>query len=383
LLPADDHRALSAMPSLGAALYYGGQLDRALGFLDGALARASEAGAGIVADRVAILRALVRTHVDPSFGMRPALAELERRVASLAATGDDLGLAEGWSTVGVLRFWLGDGAGALEAIERGHDHAERAGSQRLLQLTSSEMMGPFVWGPTPADEVLERASALLAELQAAGSDSFELSLCLAVAHAMRGEIELSDRWIERALTRARELGERLHLAAGHPHLEAWMILGRYAETEQQASGGIEQLRAMGEQGYLSTSLIYLAEAIVSQGRPDEADVALREAEALAGEDDAVDVIGTRRVRAKILHREGRLDDAERFARDAVAFGGATDYLVETASSHRELGEILLAKGAREEGVEHLRAALELLERKGVLVMLGPLRARIAEAEAAP
>jgi class 3 adenylate cyclase/tetratricopeptide (TPR) repeat protein len=383
LLPADDGRALSAMPSLGQALYFSGQFDRALEYLDGALARASEAGAGTVADRVAVLRALVRTHVDPSFGMRPALAEVERRVASLAAAGDDLGQAEGWSTMGVLRFWLGDGAGSLEAIDRARAFAERAGSQRLLRLTSNEMMGAFVWGPTPADEVVERASALLAELEAAGSGSFELAECLAVAHAMRGEIELSDRWIERALTRARDLGERLHLAATHPQLEAGLILGRYAETEQEARRGIEQLRAMGEQGFLSTSLIYLAEAIVSQGRPDEADVALQEAEALAAEDDAVAGIGTHRVRAKILHRQGRLDDAERFAREAVAFGEPTDYLVEKASSHRELGEILLEKGAREEGVAHLRAALELLERKGVLVMLEPLRSRIAVVETAP
>src|SRR5262249_47752478 len=156
-----------------------------------------------------VLRALVRSHVDPSYAMRPALAELERLVASLAETGDDLGLAEGWSTVGVLRFWLGDGAGALEAIERGRDHAKRAGSQRLLLVTSGETMGPFIWGPTPADEVLERAAALLAELEAVGSDSYILAGCLAVAHAMRGEIELSDRWTERAVTRARDLGERL------------------------------------------------------------------------------------------------------------------------------------------------------------------------------
>ena len=49
------------------------------------------------------------------------------------------------------------------------------------------------------------------------------------------------------------------------------MLGRYAETERLASEGIEQLREMGEHGYLSTSLIYLADAIVSQDRPDEAE----------------------------------------------------------------------------------------------------------------
>ena len=46
-----------------------------------------------------------------------------------------------------------------------------------------------------------------------------------------------------------------------------------------------------------------------------------------------------------------------------------------------LAEILLAKGAQEEGTTHLRAALDLFERKGVLVVLDDLRARIAEVEA--
>ena len=166
----------------------------------------------------------------------PRLTEIESHMAALEAAGDDLGLAEGWSTIGVFRFWLGDGAGGLEAIDRARGHAERAGSARLIRLTSNELLGPFVWGPVPSDEVIERASALIAEMEAAGSDSFELTQSLAVAHAMRGEIDLADGHFDRSLTRARELGERLHLAAAHPQLEAGLILGRYAETERLATG---------------------------------------------------------------------------------------------------------------------------------------------------
>ena len=50
--------------------------------------------------------------------MRPALVEIEGHMAPLVAADDDLGLAEGWSVVGMFRFWLGDGAGSLEAIDR-------------------------------------------------------------------------------------------------------------------------------------------------------------------------------------------------------------------------------------------------------------------------
>ena len=380
LLPADDPRALSAMPSLGQALYYGGQLERTLEFLDEAAARAADAGADTIGARVAIHRALVRTHFGPEFAMRPGLAESEKQTALLETAGDDLGLAEGWSTIGVFRFWLGDGAGGLEAIERARTHAERAGSARLIRLTSNESLGPFVWGPVPSEEVVRRASGLIAEMGAAGGDSFELTQSLAVAYAMRGEIDLADEHFDRSLSRARELGDRLHLAAAHPQLEAGLILGRYPETESLARDGIERLREMGEHGYLATSLIYLAEAIVSQDRPDEAETTLKKAEEHASEDDAVTAIGIRRVRGEILRRQGRLDDAERHAREAIAFADPTDYLYEKAKSHQLLGEILVARDERPGGLEHLRAALDLFERKGILVLLEPMRRRIAEVE---
>ena len=381
LLPASDPRALSAMPSMGQALYQRGQLDRTLEYLDEASARANAAGAETIGARIAVHRALVRTHLDPEFSMRIALTEIEGHVASLEAADDDLGLAEGWSTVGVFRFWLGDGAGALEAIERARACAERAGSERLIRATSNELLGPFVWGPVPSDEMLERAGGLIAEMEVLGTDSFELDDSLGVAHAMRGDSELSDEHFDRALARAGDLGARLSLAARHPQLEAGLILGRYEQTERMANEGIEQLSEMGEHGYLATSLIYLAEAIVAQDRPDEAEVIIMQAEEHAAKDDAVTQIGIRRVRAEILRRQGRLTEAERYAREAVAFGGPTDYLHERAKAHQVLGETLVAQEKSAEGLEHLRAALALFERKGVLVLLDPMRRRITEVEA--
>jgi len=79
-------------------------------------------------------------------------------------------------------------------------------------------------------------------MEAAGTDSYELSESLAVALAMRGEIDLADERFRTSLTHAQEFGERLHLAAAHPYLEAGLMLGRYAETERVAREGIAQLR---------------------------------------------------------------------------------------------------------------------------------------------
>lgn len=313
--------------------------------------------------------------------MRPALATIEGHMAPLIAADDDLGLAEAWSVLGMFRFWLGDGAGSLEAIDHARAHAERAGSERLMRLTAAELLGPFVWGPVPAEEVVTRATSILVEIERTGSSSFELNQSLAVAHAMQGDTDLSDARFATSFAHATERGERLHLAASHAYLEVGLMLGRYAETERFARDGVAQLREMGEHGYLSTSLIYLADAVVSQDRPDEAGSILNEAEEQASEDDTVTVIGIHRNRAKVARRQGRLDDAERLARAAVAAGEPTDYLYERGLSHLELGEVLVNDGRTDEGLEQFRAALDLFERKGVLVRLDAVRARIGELEA--
>ncbi|HEY7536458.1 MAG TPA: hypothetical protein VH721_00595, partial [Gaiellaceae bacterium] len=381
LLPATDPRALLAMPVLAQAMLQAGELDRALEFVDEASRRAAEAGSGAIAARLALQRAMTKAHLGGDFQMGQSLEETERHLATLEAAGDDLGLAEGWSNVGVFRFWLGDGAGSREALERARMHAKRAGSPALLRLISNEFLGPLLWGPIPSDEAIRLASELLEEQEAAGGASPELPEAIGAAHAMRGEADLADEFLERGLQRARELGQRLHLAAIHPQLDAGLLLGRYAETERLALGSVEQLREIGETGYLATSLIYLADAIASQGRTEEAEAVLEEAEPLSAEDDAVTMIGIRRLRARILQQRGRLDEAERLAREAIAFAEPTDYLFELGASRQALGEILLANGERDEGLEQLRAALPFFERKGILVLAEPLRARIAEVEA--
>ncbi len=78
LLPADDPGALSAMPSLGQALYYGGQLERALEYPRGGVRPSGRRGRRD--DRRPAspsFASLVRTHLDPEFAMRPALTEIE------------------------------------------------------------------------------------------------------------------------------------------------------------------------------------------------------------------------------------------------------------------------------------------------------------------
>ena len=69
-----------------------------------------------------------------------------------------------------------------------------------------------------------------------------------------------------------------------------------------------------------------------------------------------------------------MDDAERFARKAVAAGEPTDYLYERGLSHLELGEVLVNADRTGEGLDQFRIALDLFERKGVVVHVEALGA---------
>ena len=49
------------------------------------------------------------------------------------------------------------------------------GSDRLIRQISSELLGPFVWGPVPSHDVERRAGELIAEMGTTGNDSLELN----------------------------------------------------------------------------------------------------------------------------------------------------------------------------------------------------------------
>jgi hypothetical protein len=82
-------------------------------------------------------------------------------------------------------------------------------------------------------------------------------------------------------------GARLEWAVGTAHCAGRieLIAGDPAAAERQLRLGCEELRAMGERGYLSLAMVYLAEALYAQGRYAEALPLTEEAEALAAPDD--------------------------------------------------------------------------------------------------
>ena len=139
---------------------------------------------------------------------------------------------------------------------------------------------------------------------------------------------------------------------------------------------------MGEKNFLATTAAMLAQAIYAQDRPEEAWRFCEVSRGIAGDDDlSAQVIG-RGTCAKILAGQGRGDEAEALAREAVELAASTDFLTHHGQAFLDLADVLQMNGRPEEAASALVAGLELYERKGDLVSAERARLRIEQVRSA-
>jgi ATP/maltotriose-dependent transcriptional regulator MalT len=186
---------------------------------------------------------------------------------------------------------------------------------------------------------------------------------LALLHAMRGDA----RRAEQRLAEAREiLGAVGGLTASVAHLEAWvhLLLGRPERAETALRADLESAP---EGAGRATTAALLAEALVAQGRIDEADALCRQAEEAAATEDAQTQTIWRASAARILAAQGRSADAERRAREAVAHAQQTDLLWHRGDAMLALAEVLRLDGRADAAERAANAGHALYDRKGITV----------------
>jgi tetratricopeptide (TPR) repeat protein len=136
----------------------------------------------------------------------------------------------------------------------------------------------------------------------------------------------------------------------------------------------ETLAAMGEKARLSSRAALLAAIVYEQGRFDEAVRLAEEADAISAADDIEPQGWSRGVRAKALAQRGRIDEAEREARENVGLAEPTDWLLYRGMAWFDLGEVLRLGGRSREAAEAYRSAEMLYEEKGSTVLAAKARA---------
>jgi len=375
--PADPRLRADLLRLFGAVLYAAGDLERAQATLaQGLQVAAADPGLSSVQARIRVLLAEIQLVEDASNA--EALEEC-KAAAALLDSGNDLeGMAQVWLTVGKARFSAVDALGAEEALERASAYARQSGNHRAELESRVWLVATFLELPIPADVAIVRAEQLL---EAAAGDPYgeaailrELSLLYGYAGRF-GDARAAYTRSRSEFTRA---GAKLDwgrsaIYAGITEL----IAGDFGAAEQILRHGAETLHTMGERGYRSTVVAFLAEALYAQGRLDEAQRLTEDAEALAGAGDVISQAQWRATRAKLLARRGEFGAAVRLADEALAQIPAT-------STDPLLGEVLTAKaevlrlaGAPGDAETALRRALQLFEDRRMTPLAERVRALLA------
>jgi tetratricopeptide (TPR) repeat protein len=121
---------------------------------------------------------------------------------------------------------------------------------------------------------------------------------------------------------------------------------------------------MGESGYLSTTAAVLARVMYRQGRLDDALELTETTERAASPDDIVSQALWRGTRARVLAAGGESEAAETLALRAVALARQTDFVNMLADALVDLAETLSLLGRGKEAGEPLTEAIGIYEAKG-------------------
>jgi tetratricopeptide (TPR) repeat protein len=108
--------------------------------------------------------------------------------------------------------------------------------------------------------------------------------------------------------------------------EVAMLEGDAVHAEEAAREACEGAQATGELGGYMACCCCLAQALLAQGRVDEAEEWLERGRETAWSDERYTQMLARQVGDKVLARRGEFEEGERLAREAVALAEETDML---------------------------------------------------------
>ena len=376
LLPDKDPDRLALLPRLAFALIETGDFRR--------LARVIEETsllAGAIGDERALALAGVlewwtRLLTDPDRGPAQARDAVRGAISTFEAVGDDYGLAKAWSLLGLANIVSARFADAETAWARAAEYARRAGERR-------DELDAFTWGlvgswagPTPVEAGLARTDRLLEQARGDRKGMSGVLFMRAVLTANLGRFEEARGLIAQAQSLCRDVGLTLWEAGPLAQMAGVveLLAGDAAAAETVLQTGAHKLREMGEAGWLSTVLAWLAEAVYLQGRADQAYQLSEESEHLAEGGDVFSRVLWRSVRARVLADRGRTADAERLSREAVALADDTDSLALQADARLGLTYVLRLLGRSGPAKRTLSEAIDLYQRKGAVAAIARAKA---------
>jgi tetratricopeptide (TPR) repeat protein len=379
LLADDDPLRLPMLPDVGEVLLEQGKFAEAKAIVDEAHTKAEAIGNQRVAAAAVLTRMQLQQHSgDSGSSWVDATQELTTTtIPMLEAEGAHAELARAWRLVAMVQQSSGHLGEAVGTIAKVIEHARLAGDDRLMTRSALGLTLCAIYGPTPVAEAIQQCEALIAG-DFGDRQVQSLVICkIAHLHAMNGDPETGRQSAREARAVLRDLGQGVRSASSSLDLAmVEMLAGDPAAAEREVRDDVEMLEAMGETYFLSTMVAVLAWAVRDQGRDDEALELTRTAESTAAPDDIDAQVMWRCVRAPILARKGKIEEAETMAQAALDLARQTDLPGLLGFALSELAVVLRLAGRFEDARRLLVEAMEIYSRKGDVSSSGMVTAAL-------
>jgi class 3 adenylate cyclase/tetratricopeptide (TPR) repeat protein len=380
LYPEGDPRGRRLLPDLAHALSQLGEFDRASEVLDRAKREAAATDDRAVEAEVLLARAWLDFIRDLDRWPAYAEAQAKAAISIFHELKDEQGLARAWQLMAET-FWVRCQVAASEAAQlRAIEHARRAGDHREEAQNWGILAGSAIYGPLPVEDGIRRCEEVIARFGDNPSVRARTTRALACLWAMHGEFDRARELIQTARAMFVDLGQTYALASSAESSGlVEMLAGDLSAAEQELRRGVDLLEGMGERAYLSTLGAMLADVLELADKHDEADRFARTSQEASDPDDIDSQARWRTVKAKLLAKQGRLEEAETLAREAVDLAAPTDVLNLHGHCYLALGAVLQASGRQTEAGEAFTEAVRAFDRKGNLAAASQTRARMPPA----
>ena len=236
-----------------------------------------------------------------------------------------------------------------------------------------------VEGLTPVNEGIATCRAILDQVRGSPVAAAVTLHPIAALLAMRGDFDEARAAIREGNAILAEL-DRLQSAVSHHEALVELLASEPRAAAERLRSGYARLEGLGEQAVLATTAALLAQALYEAGEHREAEGFCSISEAAAAAEDRVTQATWRGVRAKLLARARRFEEAEALARESVRLLSLTDQLSRQGDAFVDLAEVLRRAGHPDADAA-LRDGVERYERKGNVVSAARARTLLAAAGA--
>ena len=299
----------------------------------------------------------------------------------LEALGDPAGVAKARLVRAVILARLGRIGDCEDELDLALAAARAAGDRRRTVAVLGAAPLAALWGPSPVARAGGRCLDVLRLLRiTTTSPAVEATSirCQGMLEALRGRFESARAKFEISRTTARDLGLRhglyetelfegfVELLAGDPvAAEPHLLLAR------------DGLGALGIGADAGQAGALLARSLLQQGRVDEADQLAIDALASAGQ-NLQTAIASRSVLAEIRAVQGRHDEARPYADEAIEIAGRTDVILDHALALQAAARVARRAGDTGRATRLEGAVQGLFHDKGVTMGGGEPVAAVPE-----